>query len=179
MRPERAFKCPRPLSQTRALGAPGPSAHPLSPGFRRRRPVNPSFPAVRGLSEGARDGCRIRAGEPRTPGRDRSSKVAANRPRNRRCPRVVVPQPAPYPARAGAGRTSPSPPALGSSLQKGAPARPDSGMPGLPSPAGGGGGGGERSLRRGADGFCLSGRRRRPPQKRGLACQARAQATSH
>lgn len=53
----KAPKCP--LS---AKSDPGPPAHRVSPGFRRRHPVNPSFPVARGPSEGAQDGCRIPAG---------------------------------------------------------------------------------------------------------------------
>ncbi|KAI4553798.1 hypothetical protein MJT46_015978 [Ovis ammon polii x Ovis aries] len=75
----KAPKCP--LS---AKSDPGPPAHRVSPGFRRRHPVNPSFPVARGPSEGAQDGCRIPAAEQGAPGWDRRSKVATSRPRNPR-----------------------------------------------------------------------------------------------
>lgn len=89
-----------------------PQAHWVSPGFRRRRPVNPSFPAARGPSEGAQDGCRIRAGELGARGRNRSSKGAASWTRNPRCPQAVMfSELAPSPASAdprGAHRPLPS-----------------------------------------------------------------------
>lgn len=104
----KAPKCP--LS---AKSDPGPPAHRVSPGFRRRHPVNPSFPVARGPSEGAQDGCRIPAGEQGAPGWDRRSEVATSRPRNPRCRQAIVfPELAPSPARAGGSETPGSPPAL-------------------------------------------------------------------
>lgn len=147
--------------------------------------MNPSFS---GRSGPRRGGTRRRPNPGRRaedPGvRDRSSKVAANRPRNRRCPRVVVPQVAPYPARAGASRSDipiPTcsgkfPPGGSTSAARSRNARTRKPCGGRERRAGVG-----RSLGRGADDFCLSGRRRLPPQNKqtNKKCQARAQATSH
>lgn len=150
MQPGRAPKCP--LS---AKSDPGPPAHPVSPGFRRRRPVKPSFPAARGPGEGTQDGCGIRAGELGAPAQNGSSKVAASRARKPKCPGAVIfPELAPSPASAGARRTPPSPPALASSFRRESPRHGDPGVPGPRSV-------GKRS-QLGADGSCLSARRRCP-----------------
>lgn len=126
LQPGRAPKCP--LS---AKSDPGPPAHPVSPGFRRRRPVKPSFPAARGPGEGTQDGCGIRAGELGAPAQNGSSKVAASRARKPKCPGAVIfPELAPSPASAGARRTPPSPPALASSFRRESPRHGDPGVPG-------------------------------------------------
>lgn len=114
---------------------PGPPAHPMSLGFRRRCPVNPSFPAARGPGEGAQDGCRIPAGVQGARGRDRSSKVATSQPRNPRWPRALCSPSLPLPQRGQVPVGHPYPhllwrvPCSKESLRRG-----DPGVPGLPGP---------------------------------------------
>lgn len=167
-RPGRAPQC-----RVSTKSASGPQAHWVSPGLRRRRPVNPSFPAARGPSEGAQDGCRIRAGEPGAPSRNRSSKVAARRPGNPRCPQAVMfSELAPSPASADAGGTPP-PPLLLWEVPSGRESS-CSRDPGVPQPPGPGEKVSDWALMTPA--FKEGGA---PLQERGLRYQTRAQATCH
>lgn len=155
LRLERAPKCPDLRSQTRVRGAPDVSRLP------QEAPCKCEFSCRSGPRPGARLLKLGRRAE--DPGSGQKLRLA----RNRRCPRAVVPQARPLPSDSKCLSDIPIPtcsgkfPPEGSTRAMGTQER------------------GKRSLGKGAEGFCLLGKRRRPPQEGRLGCQTLAQATSH